>query len=191
MYHESHELFIKDRKNTCSTFPPVSQSLRTILSHSNMSTAIPSNRYASSHTSPSGPGDARPTAAQIIADNDLVGALSGKIFLVTGGSSGLGVDIVRQLAKTGASVFFTSRDASRGEKVKGGLVAEAKAEGREVRIEVLEMECGSLASVRGAAEAFRKRADGLNVLVNNAGVCVRSYPPGALGAEADQVFCGL
>ena len=127
------------------------------------------NPYKESHNWPSGPGDGRPTAEQIILDNALTGALTGKTFLVTGGSNGLGVGVVRQLAKTGAKVFFTSRDLARGEKVRETLEAEAKKEGREVLVEVLEMELGDSGSVRKAAEEFGRRNEGLNVLVNNAG----------------------
>lgn len=130
----------------------------------------PANCYAAVHASLSGPGDGRPTAAQIITDNDLTGKLSSKTILVTGGSGGLGVDVVRQLAKTCARVFFTSRDMGKGEGVKTMLEREAQDEGREARIEVLEMEMASLASVRRAAEEFKGRSEGLNVLVNNAGL---------------------
>ena len=41
-------------------------------------------RYAEAHKSPKGPGDARPTAKQIILDEGLQGKLTDKIFLVTG-----------------------------------------------------------------------------------------------------------
>lgn len=137
-----------------------------------MSPSIPPAPYAAVHASPSGPGDARPTAAHIVTDNNLLNALTGKTILVTGGSSGLGVDIVRQLAKTGARVLFTSRDVARGEKVRETLETDAREEGREARIEVVEMELGRLSSVRSAAEDVLRRLDqseGLNVLVNNAG----------------------
>lgn len=127
------------------------------------------SRYAADHASPSGPGDARPTAAQVIDDDSLVAALRGKTILVTGGSSGLGVDIVRQLARTGAKVYFTSRDLAKGAKLKEDLEREASEEGREIDVEVLEMELGDLGSVKRAAEEFKGKSQGLNVLVNNAG----------------------
>lgn len=125
--------------------------------------------YAEAHASPAGPGDARPTAAQIISDNNLIGALPGKIILVTGGSNGLGIDVVRQLAKTGAKVFFTSRDPARGGKVREMLYQEATEEERQIDVQVIKMELGSLESVKVAVEELKGRSGKLNVLVNNAG----------------------
>ena len=55
------------------------------------------SRYAEAHNSPKGPGDARPTAMQIVEDEGLVGKLSDKVFLVTGVSSGIGVETMRAL----------------------------------------------------------------------------------------------
>ena len=49
-----------------------------------------SEKYAEAHAHPQGPGDARPTAMQIVEDEDLVGKLAGKTILITGASSGIG-----------------------------------------------------------------------------------------------------
>jgi hypothetical protein len=52
------------------------------------------SRYMESYRRPNlaGPGDARPTALQIIRDEGLTGALTSKIFLITGVSSGIGIE---------------------------------------------------------------------------------------------------
>lgn len=55
------------------------------------------SRYAAAHASPKGPGDARPTALTVVKDEGLVGQLVGKVFLVTGASSG-GLKVVYTLA---------------------------------------------------------------------------------------------
>lgn len=49
------------------------------------------SRYADAHKNPKGPGDARPTALQIVQDEDALGKLQGKVIIVTGGSSGIGI----------------------------------------------------------------------------------------------------
>jgi hypothetical protein len=51
-----------------------------------------SSRYAEAHKEENlaGPGDARPTALKIIQDENLVGKMTDKVFLVTGCSAGIG-----------------------------------------------------------------------------------------------------
>ena len=127
--------------------------------------------YAEAHVSPNGPGDARPTALQIIKDNDVIGSLTGKTFLITGGTAGLGLETVRQLAKTGAQVFFTARDGAKAERVVQDIVEEAKTDGtlEHANVAWVKVDNTSLASVKAGAENFLRRSDRLNVLVCNAG----------------------
>jgi hypothetical protein len=47
-------------------------------------------RYAESHKHTKGPGDARPTALEIVEDEVMFGKLAGKVIMVTGASSGIG-----------------------------------------------------------------------------------------------------
>ncbi|EQB52162.1 hypothetical protein CGLO_08239 [Colletotrichum gloeosporioides Cg-14] len=107
------------------------------------------NRYASAHANPQGAGDARPTALQIIQDEGLVGKLSHKVALVTGGTNGIGLELVRTLAKTGMRVFFTARDPVKGQKVKEKLQSEDAL----FKLEVVEMELKSLESVKAGIAA--------------------------------------
>ena len=72
------------------------------------------SRYAKAHKNYSGPGDARPTALQIVEDEKLVGKLSDKVFLVTGVSSGIGIETMRALYATGGHVFGTVRNLEKG-----------------------------------------------------------------------------
>ncbi|KAH8597730.1 hypothetical protein B0O99DRAFT_660290 [Bisporella sp. PMI_857] len=122
-------------------------------------------RYTESHKTENlkGPGDARPTALQIIKDNGLEGKLTDKVFIVTGGSAGIGVETGRALAATGGKVFLTVRDLKKGEEACASFLEPG-------RVELLEMDNNSLASVRQAAKTFLSKSSTLNVLVNNAGV---------------------
>ena len=68
----------------------------------------PYQPYASSHIDPQGPGDARPTAQQILGDCDAVGNLTKKSILITGASSGLGIATAAALYRTGAQLYLTA-----------------------------------------------------------------------------------
>lgn len=72
------------------------------------------SRYADAHKTPRGPGDARPTALQVVEDEGFVGKLTDKVFLVTGVSSGIGVETMRALYATGGHVFGTVRNMEKG-----------------------------------------------------------------------------
>ncbi|KAK5673806.1 hypothetical protein LTR17_027859, partial [Elasticomyces elasticus] len=124
---------------------------------------------AEAHTSPNGPDDARPTALQILKDNALLGKLTDKTVLVTGGTSGIGTDTIRQLAKTGA---LWAEEA----KIDADL--------KDAKIEWVKVDNLSLKSVKEGPEDFLRKADKLNVLVANADSVNTPYAKSAEGFEA-------
>lgn len=128
------------------------------------------SRYAEAHKSTKGAGDARPTAMQIVEDEGLIGKLSDKVFMITGVSSGIGIETLRALHATGATVYGTVRNAAKGQKVVDEILASDP--GNKAAIHLLEFDLGSLDSVRKGAAEFLKQSQQLNILVNNAGVSV-------------------
>jgi NAD(P)-dependent dehydrogenase (short-subunit alcohol dehydrogenase family) len=123
------------------------------------------SRYAEAHQNPTGPGDARPTALQIIKDQALENKWVGKNILVTGTSSGIGIETARAFAATGATVYATARDVGKAEKALSDIVSAGKAH-------VLELDLNSLESVRSCARDLLSRVDMLHVLVANAGIMI-------------------
>ncbi|KAI0967200.1 short chain dehydrogenase [Xylaria arbuscula] len=121
------------------------------------------SRYADSHKNPSGAGDARPTALQIIKDEGLEGKRKGKVFLITGASSGIGIETGRAIAATGATVYLTARSLEKGRVACASFLEPG-------RVELLELDTSDLASVRKAAANFLQKSPVLNVLICNAGV---------------------
>lgn len=121
------------------------------------------SRYAKAHAEMNGPGDARPTALQIVKDEGLEGALSDKVFLVTGASSGIGIETGRALAATGAKVFLAVRNIKKAEDACKSYLEPG-------RVELIELDVASQKSVRACAATFLEKSDKLNVLVCNAGV---------------------
>ena len=85
--------------------------------------------------------------------------LEGKRFLITGGTSGIGKEAARELARAGADVTITARSIDKGEIVRKEISSS--------RVSVLEMDLTDLNSVRKAARAVEGRID---VLILNAGV---------------------
>src|SRR5215472_1811731 len=91
---------------------------------------------------------------------------SGKTALVTGGNSGLGYDTVLQLARKGARVLLAARDRGRGTAALERLGAEAPGS----RAELAQIDLADLASVERFAAGFLAGGEGLDLLINNAGV---------------------
>lgn len=115
------------------------------------------------------------TAAEVAEGIDL----TGKVALVTGGSSGLGQETARVLAWRGAEVILTARDVAKGEAVAAAI---RDATGNQaVSVEALEL--GSLAQIRAFAARILERHPHLDILVNNAGVMACPFAKTADGFE--------
>jgi len=107
-----------------------------------------------------------------------VGDQSGRIAVITGASSGLGLETARVLAGHGATVVLAGRDprkvARAAEQVRSGLQA-ASAGPAPDRVQTVEFDLASLESVRTAAADLTARFPKLDLLINNAGVMMPPY----------------
>jgi NAD(P)-dependent dehydrogenase (short-subunit alcohol dehydrogenase family) len=99
--------------------------------------------------------------------NDIA-RLSDMRILVTGGTSGLGLAMARALARAGARVVVTSRDRGRAQATARELGGGAMG----VRLDVRNAN-----SVSAAVESIHRIFDGVDVLVNNAGIGMRTVNP--------------
>lgn len=63
--------------------------------------------YSTSHANPQGAGDSRPAALQIIHDKNLTGNLVGRVIVITGATSGIGLETAKALPTTGAPLILT------------------------------------------------------------------------------------
>ncbi|PIN01647.1 Dehydrogenases with different specificities (related to short-chain alcohol dehydrogenases) [Handroanthus impetiginosus] len=91
---------------------------------------------------------------------------SGLTAIVTGASSGIGTETTRVLALHGVQVIMAVRHVDSGIKVKETIIKEIP----DAKIDVMELDLGSLASVRKFASEYNSLALPLNFLINNAGV---------------------
>jgi dehydrogenase/reductase SDR family protein 12 len=105
--------------------------------------------------------------------------MDGKVVLVMGASSGLGLAAAEGFARLGATVWLVVRSRERGEEARARIV-ERSPDG-EVHVGVCDL--SELESVRQFAARFRDQASRLDVLVNNAGVMTQARSFSADGIE--------
>ena len=98
-----------------------------------------------------------------------VGDQAGRTVVITGANSGIGLEAAKVLAARGASVVLACRDLRRA----GSALAGAN-------VTTVEIDLGSLASIRRAADELRSRLVHVDLLINNAGLMM---PP--LGRTED------
>jgi NAD(P)-dependent dehydrogenase (short-subunit alcohol dehydrogenase family) len=92
--------------------------------------------------------------------------LSGRLAIVTGANSGLGLGFTKRLAAAGAEVVLAVRDWGKGEEA----MARIRAEIPIARVRMLPLDLSSLSNVAIFAAMFTAEGRPLDLLVNNAGV---------------------
>ncbi|XP_057462639.1 short-chain dehydrogenase TIC 32, chloroplastic-like [Actinidia eriantha] len=102
------------------------------------------------------------TAEQVTQGIDATGLTA----IVTGASSGIGTETARVLALHGVHVIMAVRNMDSGRKVKEAILKEKP----EAKIDVMELDLGSMESVRKFASEYKSSGLPLNLLINNAGV---------------------
>ena len=102
--------------------------------------------------------------------------------LVTGASSGIGLEIAVFLARNGYGVYATMRNLERRAEL------DAAAERHNVKLDVLRLDITDDASIREAVGTIASRPGGLYGLVNNAGSILRGYFEDISEREMRDVF---
>lgn len=93
-------------------------------------------------------------------------SLAGQTALVTGASSGLGVETSRALAAAGAHVVMSARDAQKLDKARAEVLAQVP----QAALDTLLMDLADTDSVRAAAGQALQDYPIIHLLINNAGV---------------------
>ena len=96
--------------------------------------------------------------------------LTGKVALVTGGNGGIGLAMARGLARAGATVVISGRDAGKSAAAVAALAAEG------LQAQAIEADVTDEAAVSRLFDAILQRHGSLDMLVNNAGTSVRKQP---------------
>ncbi|MGC6482007.1 MAG: oxidoreductase [Synechococcus sp.] len=90
----------------------------------------------------------------------------GRLALITGASSGLGLETARALHHRGATVVMACRSPRKAEAARQALL-EVNSEGT---LDVVTLDLADLASVRHCSDTIHRRYGRLDLLINNAGV---------------------
>lgn len=109
---------------------------------------------------------------------------TGRLCVVTGANSGLGFLTARALARKGARVIMTARDAGRGEKVLVRLLAELP----HAAVEMRRLDLADLDDVAAFAAHLLAEGRPVDRLVNNAGVMM---PPRGLTRQGHETQFGV
>ncbi len=91
--------------------------------------------------------------------------LTGKTYLITGGNSGIGLEAAKMLAEAGGDVVIACRNPDKAAAAVKEV--ETVANGK---VESVQLDLASLASVRQCADTVASRFSTLDALINNAGI---------------------
>lgn len=102
-------------------------------------------------------------------------SMAGKVCLITGASSGIGLATARALATQGATVIMASRGSGAGERIAQEIGSET--------VHFMPVDLSNMQDIRRFAAEVRARCEKLDVLINNAGIYVSRYSETADGYE--------
>ncbi|KAF3482726.1 short-chain dehydrogenase [Arthroderma uncinatum] len=111
-----------------------------------------------------------------------VGSQDGKVFIVTGGASGIGFEVAKMLYRKGGKVYIAGRSEEKAQKAIKEIQTTVSEGGS---LEFLHLVLDDLSTIKASVEAFKEKEFKLDVLWNNAGV---SQPPlGSLSKQGTEL----
>jgi NAD(P)-dependent dehydrogenase (short-subunit alcohol dehydrogenase family) len=92
----------------------------------------------------------------------------GRVFIVTGGNQGVGLELIKLLYHTGAVIYMASRSKERAEQAIKDVVSVDPS--GSARLKFLHLDLDDLNIVRSAAKTFSEQESRLDIIWNNAGI---------------------
>lgn len=145
------------------------------------------------------------TEANVPADSQ-----NGRVFIVTGGNAGVGLELVKILYAAGATVYIASRSkvgpngcfqsphlltiSETQAKVEAAIKAmtdASKTKNSSGQLKFLHLDLNDLEVVKAAAKSFAEQEDKLDVLWNNAGTGANAVTVGDRTAQDFEPFIGM
>jgi len=109
---------------------------------------------------------------------------SGRVAIVTGANSGIGLETARELARKGAHVVLACRSRARADDA----IEQIRSDVGDAQIEFMALDLADLEQVRAFAASVRERFDRVDLLINNAGVMV---PPASKTKQGFELQFGV
>jgi NAD(P)-dependent dehydrogenase (short-subunit alcohol dehydrogenase family) len=97
--------------------------------------------------------------------------LNNKIIIVTGANSGLGFEATKIFASKGATIIMACRSIERANEARDLILKEIK----NANLVAMDLDLGSLKSIKAFVLDFKKKYNQLDILLNNAGVMTIPY----------------
>lgn len=105
--------------------------------------------------------------------------MAGKTVIITGGNTGIGKATALHLARRGARVILACRNRDKAQ----GAIAEIQQETGNTDVLYMQLDLGSLKSVRCFSETFLKTESRLDLLINNAGLVADGRTEDGFGVQ--------
>jgi NAD(P)-dependent dehydrogenase (short-subunit alcohol dehydrogenase family) len=105
------------------------------------------------------------------------GSQVGKVFIVTGANQGIGLELVKLLYPTGATIYLAGRSQARLEEAIEHVISSCKPmPSKPGTLKQLHLDLNDLTSIKASAASFAAQEEKLDILWNNAGI--GGSPPG-------------
>ncbi|KAF2173444.1 hypothetical protein M409DRAFT_61850 [Zasmidium cellare ATCC 36951] len=122
-------------------------------------------------------------------DKDIPADLAGKVYIITGASSGIGAELTRILFSKNAKVYLACRSEEKAKKTIDNVTAAVPhSKGKLVFI---HLDQADLSNVKKAAESFLAQESRLDVLFNNAGVMTGESKPPKKTVQGHELALGV
>jgi NAD(P)-dependent dehydrogenase (short-subunit alcohol dehydrogenase family) len=115
------------------------------------------------------------------SDEILSKDLSKLTFIVTGSTSGIGLEVVKQIARQSANIVMACKNFTLANRIKEEIIESSNNK----NIEVIELNLSSLDSIKLFVKKFLSSYDELHGLINNAGIYSKSYQKTLNGYESN------
>jgi NAD(P)-dependent dehydrogenase (short-subunit alcohol dehydrogenase family) len=101
----------------------------------------------------------------------LIGNLKGNEVIITGGSSGIGLEAAKVLAAKGATVTLAVRNVEKAQRVIDRFLTENP----DANMAAMHLDLANLKSIKDFADKYMSNHDRLHLLINNAGIMIPPF----------------